>query len=186
MGIKMNFIIDKRNKDVELSTSRRSFITGSAALLGTFSVVPVSAIAFAKENSASVSNMQEIAQFLTGKTIDSSLAERAGIALTKIDPDFTVQLLQLAKFIHAGKISDIEALKVAPGFEGEVRSTAQKIISALYLGYAGDPVMLSSEDNVQFVTYTQAITYQLTEKYTPVPSYSRWGTGYWEHLPTNG
>lgn len=181
----MNFLIDKGKKDKTYSYSRRSFITSSAAILGAFTVAPVFGLDITSSKANSLTGMQGIAEFLTAKKIDAALANKAGAALSKIDSEFTTHLISLANFIIKNNIQDIETLKSANGFEGDIKLTAQKIISALYLGYAGDPIPLSSDDNVQFVTYTQAITFKLTERFTPIPSYSRWGTGYWEHLPSS-
>lgn len=125
-------------------------------------------------------------QFLTGKGLDKALCDRAGSAITINNPNFFENLVKLQDFIKENDVSDVEALQTTPGFEGELRDTAKLLISALYLGYSGTPKAHSSVDDVQFVTFTQAITYQITHPYTPIPSYSRWGTGYWAHLPTAG
>lgn len=180
----MKFPIDRETEFGAVSTSRRSFILHSVALIGTFSVMPISSV-FAEESPAKALNgMQQLAQFLTAKPIDAALAQRAGSALTITDANFPANLLKLADFIAKNGLASVDNLKTTPGFEGDLKTTAQQIISALYLGYAGDPVQLSAKDNVQFVSYTQALTYQLTKAYTPIPSYSRWGTGYWDKLPT--
>ncbi|WP_185929235.1 sugar dehydrogenase complex small subunit [Klebsiella sp. 2680] len=164
--------------------SRRDFLFASAAVLGSFSVLSTPGLAWAKTGEATGgSDIHHIAQLVTGKTIAPSLAQRVAEALTTIDADFPQKLARLSAFIANKQVTDIETLKVTAGFEGELKATAQAIISGLYLGYVGEPVMLSSEDNVQFVTYTGALTYQLTTGYTPVPSYSRWGSGYWQYLP---
>lgn len=164
--------------------SRRDFLFASAAVLGSFSVLSAPGLAWAETGATTGgTDIHHIAQLVTGKTIAPSLAQRLADALTTIDADFPNKLARLSAFIANKQVTDIEALKVTAGFEGELKTTAQAIISGLYLGYVGEPVMLSSQDNVQFVTYTGALTWQLTTGYTPVPSYSRWGSGYWQYLP---
>ncbi|QHI96078.1 hypothetical protein GT348_07355 [Aristophania vespae] len=169
--------------------SRRHFILSSTAVMGAGIVLSFPKLTLAQEtnNNAkdkSITNIHHMAEFVTAKKISPSLAQRAGWAITKTDAQFPDHIEALAEFITKNNITDIEALQDAPGFDGDIKIAAQKLISALYLGYAGQPVELSSEDNVEFVAYREALTYQLTQKYTPIPTYSRWSTGYWAHLPS--
>ncbi len=161
--------------------TRRMFLLGSAAVLASAAVVshPLSAI-------AQTSDAMSMAELVTGKSIDPALASRAIEAITVNQPDFPQALEKLRAFAEENGITDVETLKTADGFDGDLKDTAKTLLSALYLGYTGTPKAHSSTDNVQFVTYTQALTYRLTEPYTPIPSYSRWGTGYWAELPTAG
>ncbi|NVO27230.1 hypothetical protein HJ526_07360 [Donghicola sp. C2-DW-16] len=161
--------------------TRRLFLMGTAALMASGALIsrPLPAIAQTADSMA-------IAELVTGKTIDPALAKRAVDAITVTQPDYPQALSRLASFAAEQGITDVETLKTADGFDGELKTTAKTLISALYLGYAGTPVAHTSDDGVQFVTYTQALTYRLTEPYTPIPSYSRQGTGYWAHLPEAG
>lgn len=124
-----------------------------------------------------------LSQFLTAKSLDATLTDRALSALTKVDAVFATQASQLADFIRQGGFNDIEALKTAASFNETYRSTALKIIASLYMGFAGTPRPGHAEDDTQFVTYTQALMYRLTYDYVPIPSYSRWSTGYWTSVP---
>lgn len=142
--------------------------------------MPFAALA---EEAQATSSLQKISEFLTNKEIDPVFSARAGSALSKMNPAFPKAIAALADFIERNGLSDVEELKDAPGFEGDIKTAAQELISALYIGYVGEPKPQSSEDNVEFVAFTEALTYRLTHKYTPIPSYSRWRTNYWEHLP---
>lgn len=171
------------------NVSRRRFILSSTILAG---AGLVSGLGLAHPSAYAASQtphnlddrlIHQMAEFVTAKKIDPALAIRAGKAITKTDPAFPDHITNLNRFIKDHNLADIEALQTAPDFDGALKKAAQKLISALYLGYAGEPVMLSSEDNVEFVTFREALAYRLTKDYTPVPSYSRWSTGYWAHLP---
>ncbi len=157
---------------------------GTAAVVAVASgpVLPVGAHA-AGAAATDVADLQKMAHLVTGKQVDQALAERAGSAITENHPGFPAALAKLQDFAASNNITDVEMLKDAPGFEGDLKDTAKLLIGALYLGYSGTPKALSSVDDVKFVTYTQALTFQLTHPYTPIPSYSRWGTGYWAERP---
>ncbi|MDF7673723.1 sugar dehydrogenase complex small subunit [Acetobacteraceae bacterium ESL0709] len=178
-------------KDSSLSflmgtVSRRHFILSSSSVIAFSAFIFLHRIKTAQAGHSATldtSTIHYLSELLTAKTIDPSLATRAGQAITRTDPSFPAHITALKQFLELHNITDIEALKSNPGFEGEIKTAAQKLISALYLGYAGQPVMLSSDDNVEFVTYREALTYRLTKDYTPVPSYSRETTGYWASLP---
>ncbi|MER5172424.1 sugar dehydrogenase complex small subunit [Thioclava kandeliae] len=159
--------------------SRRKFLGTTAALLA---VTPVASRAFAKTAPAQT-DVANLASLLTGKDVNAALAMRAQAALTENNPDFPANMDALQEFVAQSGATDIEALKDMPGFEGSIRQTAQDMISALYLGYVGTPKGQSAVDDVKFVTFTEALTFQLTHDYTPIPSYSRWGTDYWVELP---
>lgn len=132
-------------------------------------------------NGSEEEKFHQLCQFLTVKELNASLTVRALAAFSKVDAGFGAQAASLGAFVQREGFSDIEALKNAPQFTGELKKTALTIISGLYLGYAGTP-QASAEDNTQFITYTQALMYRQTYDHTPIPSYSRWSTGYWEHL----
>lgn len=165
-----------------LIVNRRRFLTITAAFFGSSVVLSHAGSALA-QNAETTANLQNLSEFLAAKPVDAVLASRSGSALTKIDGTFPKRAAALADFIAGNRITDVEALKIAPDFTGELKTTAQELLSALYAGFAGDPKPLSAVDNVEFITFTGALTYQLTHKYTPIPSYSRWQTNYWEHLP---
>ncbi len=165
--------------------TRRSFLIYSAAGLVSISLIPASE-SFA---ALPVSNVEEenefnrLCRFLTGKDLSLSLTKRSFSALSHVDTDFEQRARELSAFIRRGHYASIEALKVDSKFDDHLRQTALSIISSLYLGYAGTARPDHSEDNTQFVTYTEALMYRLTYDYTPIPSYSRWSTGYWTSVP---
>lgn len=179
----MKFVIDQETDAGEISASRRSFLIKTTALLASFTLIPAHAVITAPAGTSVISQLQKTAQFLTESQQDPQLISRAANALLKVNSNFAADLQQLSKLIEDNKINNVNELKTSKLFEGKPQQTAKDILSALYLGYAGTPVMLSSEDNVVFVAYAQALTYQLTKDFTPVPSYSRWKSGYWAHLP---
>jgi len=166
--------------------TKRRFLLSSAALFGTAAIAGTTPGLALADTTPATSDLTKMASFLTGKSVDAALAQRAGSAIGKIDQTYPQALAKLQAFIAANNIADVESLQDAPGFDDELRGTARTLISALYLGYAGTPKGQSATDDVQFVTYTQALTYQLTYPFTPIPSYSRWSSGYWAHLPEAG
>jgi fructose 5-dehydrogenase small subunit len=164
--------------------SRRSFLLATALGVAatTFSAPWMSAGAFA----AASPQFHGLSEFLTGKSLDTTLTERAFSALSKVDSGFDAKAQALNAFIEQQSLANVDALSVAPGFTPELKATAMAIISSYYLGYAGTARPGKAHDDTQFVTYTQALMYRLTYDYTPIPSYSRWGTGYWTDLPHPG
>lgn len=160
--------------------SRRNFLISSlflsAVATGTF--VSGFSPAFAQPASA----FQKLSEFLTGKQISAELAARASEALVKVDPSMSQRLETLSTFVDAKAATTIDALKNDPEFSGDLRDTAMTIISAYYVGFAGTPRPGHAQDDTVFITYTQALMYQVTYEHTPIPSYARWGTGYWSSL----
>ncbi len=181
----MKFVIDQETVPEEISESRRSFLIKTTVLVASFSLISPGAIAITLPEHSVITQLEITAAFLTEKPQDPALIERAAHALLKVNPNFATELETLANLISENKFITTENLKTSKLFEATNQQTAKDILSALYLGYAGQPVMLSSADNVEFVAYAQALTYQLTYPYTPVPSYSRWQSGYWAHLPSS-
>lgn len=125
-----------------------------------------------------------LAKFLTNKPLDPMLINRAFEALIKVDPNFQEKADALSTYIEDQQFQSIETLKEDALFKKAHQTTARSIISVFYLGYAGTPVQQAAHDNVRFVTYTEIETFKLTQKYTPIPGYSRWKTNYWANLPT--
>lgn len=166
------------------SVSRRKFISGSFILATSASCSGVFSVS-AAENALSgpAIDVPAVTRLVTGKNIDDALASRAIRLLIEQDNTFHTSLTALSAFITDNKVTSIDTLKTLPGFSGDIRTAAQKIISAIYLGYIGTPKAHAAHDNVKFVSYTQAQVYSLTKEYTPIPSYSRWQSGYWEFLP---
>ena len=161
--------------------SRREFLVTTSAL--TFA-----ATGFAGFNKAFAANLDRDARvnavlnLLAAKPVDSTLAFRAGAALKATDPSFPDAFAALADFIENNGISDADALAKDSGFTPALQATAQKLLKAVYLGYAGEPKAHVAEDGVRFVTFSEGLAYQLTEPHVPIPSYSRWGSGYWAEL----
>ncbi|WP_166434236.1 sugar dehydrogenase complex small subunit [Vibrio viridaestus] len=182
-----NVIHTREPKSESLSgnaISRRKFLSNAiSTVVGGYVMLAFPSFSFAAEANLAAEDIQKITSFLTDKDIGLALANRAYQALTKVDSQFPQRFITLNNFLASNQFSSVNELKDHPQFTGELKNTAQEVISALYLGYAGQPKAHSSEDNVEFVTYTQALTYQLTKDFTPIPSYSRLKTGYWAHLP---
>ncbi|MGK3124257.1 sugar dehydrogenase complex small subunit [Candidatus Pantoea formicae] len=165
--------------------SRRHFLMYSGAGMMSLTLLPnlstfASTPTIASNDGA---DFHQLCEFLTAKTLEPSLTQRAYSALSHVDDTFAQKAQQLAGLIHKGRYANIEALKVAPELTGEVKQTAMNIIASLYLGYAGTARPGHAEDDTQFVTYTQALMYRQTYAYAPIPSYSRWSTGYWTSVP---
>lgn len=175
----------QRSSAVAAVLSRRHFLVYSGAGLMSLTLLPNVSV-FAESTAMGETGgtrFHQLCEFLTGKELQMSLTERAFSALSKVDSQFGPLAENLASLIHQGRYASIEALKVAPEFSEETRRTAMNIIASLYLGYAGTARPGHAEDDTQFVTYTQALMYRQTYKYTPIPSYSRWSTGYWTTIP---
>jgi Membrane bound FAD containing D-sorbitol dehydrogenase. len=166
-------------------TSRRHFLMYSGVGMMSLTLLP-NLSAFANTpviSSDDGTDFHQLCEFLTAKTLEPALTQRALSALNQVNGAFSQQAQQLAALIHNGRYASIEALKVAPDFIGKAKQTAMNIIASLYLGYAGTAQPGKAEDDTQFVTYTQALMYRQTYAYTPIPSYSRWSTGYWTSVP---
>jgi len=166
--------------------SRRNFLFwGGAAAAASF-VLVLSAQAAVELNEGIVTpaaaGFHDISQFLTGKEIVPQLAERAWWALTNHDSSFGEKYQILRDFIAASNARTIDQLKTHKAFDTALRQTALAIISAYYLGYVGTPRSLRAHDDTIFITYTQALMYRLTYEQTPIPTYSRWESGYWGSL----
>lgn len=175
--------------------SRRGFIGISAAAAASFLPLPVWRAAFAQTNAGAAgaealnaaaerailpADFQTVSHFLTGKEISPMLAQRAWAALAGHEADFAGRYGALRDFIRRAGAANIDVLKNNKAFQGALRQTALTIISAYYLGYVGTPRPLRAHDDTVFITYTQALMYQLTYERTPIPTYSRWDTGYWD------
>lgn len=168
--------------------SRRSFLLYSGVSLMALSLFrsPDALASLTQPDLKAEEQFRRLCEFLTAKELDLSLTSQAFSALTKVDAKFNDKAASLADFIRNNKVVDIEALKAFPSFTAGIRETALNIIGSLYMGYAGTPRPGQAEDDTQFVTYTQALMYRLTYEFTPIPSYSRWSTGYWSTLPKQG
>ncbi|UNM95381.1 sorbitol dehydrogenase family protein [Ignatzschineria rhizosphaerae] len=159
--------------------SRRKFLFSSTVITAYMMLSP-SAFALNITENRNVS----LAKFLTNKPLDQALVDRAFEALIKVDPNFQKKADALCSYIKDQQFQSIETLKKDAHFKKEHQTTARSIIAVFYLGYAGTPIPQAAHDNVRFVTYTEIETFKLTQKYTPIPGYSRWKTNYWANLPT--
>lgn len=164
--------------------SRRKFLFSSTVITAYMMLSP-SAFALNITENRNVT----LAKFLTNKPLDQTLINRAFEALIKVDPSFQDKADALSTYIEDTYIEDqqfesIETLKKDTLFKKKHQATARSIIAVFYLGYAGTPIQQAAHDNVRFVTYTEIETFKLTQKYTPIPGYSRWRTNYWANLPT--
>jgi fructose 5-dehydrogenase small subunit len=175
--------------------ARRAFIAQSGVTLGALAVFPSLAVSQAQVSpaaqaassaaSAAISDpaFHQLAEFLTGKTLDGALTVRTLQALKKVDPPFDAKAGAVSRYIAANTFTNIDAFTQHADLPAQIKADALAIVSALYLGYAGTARTGVAHDNTQFVSYTQALMYRLTNRYTPIPSYSRWGTGYWTTVP---
>lgn len=125
----------------------------------------------------------DTAQILTGKTFSLSLAKRAYVALARVDNGFPHRAQALSRFLYANGVTNADAFKVHRALSESLRQDALAIVSSLYLGYAGVAKWGVAKDGTQFVTYTEALMHRFSTRYTPIPSYSRWNTGYWTRMP---
>ncbi|GGZ97080.1 hypothetical protein DC083_04750 [Ignatzschineria ureiclastica] len=167
------------NHDIPNDTSRRKFLISGCAVSA---MMLLPSLTFAQSSSNQDADLQ-LANFLTNKTLDPQLVHRAFDALSKADSTFRTSALELSAYIQDKGFSNIDALKNDALFKQLHEKTAKDIISVFYLGYAGTPIQQRAHDGVQFVTYTEIETFKLTQKYTPIPGYSRWTTNYWATLP---
>ncbi len=167
------------NKYIPSDPSRRKFLLGSCAISAFMLMSPYAFAANFSEQNDEV----KLARFLTNKQLDPALVERAFDALAKVNTEFKTDAAELFAYIKDKGFANIDLLKNDSLFKQLHQQTAKDIISVFYLGYAGTPIQQRAHDGVQFVTYTEIETYKLTQKYTPIPGYSRWTTNYWASLP---
>ncbi|WP_321880952.1 sugar dehydrogenase complex small subunit [Paraburkholderia bannensis] len=169
--------------------ARRAFLSHGGLMLGALAVFPALAVSQAQAGqdspgaAISQQDFHQLAQFLTGKTLDGALAVRALAALMKVDAQFGAKAASISSYIAKNTLADVDAFSRHAVLPENIKADALAIIASFYLGYAGTAKSGAAHDNTQFVTYTQALMYRLTERYTPIPSYSRWGTGYWTTVP---
>ena len=160
--------------------SRRKFLTLTSVTVSASFIPVMNAQVLAQTTGA---DFQKLSAFLTGKEIKQELAQKAWDALLKVDNTFSEHYEKLRNFITSYNVKTVDDLQQHPDFKGELRQTAMTLISAYSLGYAGTARPVHAEDNTVFITYNDALMYSLTYHYTPIPSYSRWGTGYWSYVP---
>lgn len=161
--------------------TRRRFL--AYAGIGTGSILlGLPSLAFAKSD-PSAGRFHQLTEFLTARPLDKEITDAALHALRRTYDRFDGRAEALSAFVRQHTVADAEALTSMDGFDHELQATAKHILQALYCGYTGTAQSLSAEDNTQYVAYTRALTFQTTHPYTPTPTYSRWKTGYWSHLP---
>ncbi|MFT8737020.1 MAG: sugar dehydrogenase complex small subunit [Zymomonas mobilis] len=129
----------------------------------------------------------QISTFLTGHSdLDRGLSNRALAALTAADANFTTKFQTLQQAILTEKVSDPSLLRTSPiGQNEDLMATAKAVVSAWYLGYAGEPAIHAMEDNAHFITYSGALMYRPTMDATVIPSYARGAPSYWVNPPAS-
>lgn len=127
----------------------------------------------------------QISTFLTGHhDLDRALSNRALTALIAVDTHFPEKLQNLQQALAVEKLTDSSLLRTSLiGQDDALMATAKTIVSAWYLGYAGEPASHAMEDNARFITYSGALMYRPTMDATVIPSYARGAPSYWVNPP---
>lgn len=168
---------------------RRQFL--KIAGLSAGSAVAAGTAPLLAENKNEEDRIQEqfyqISLFLTGHNdLDRALSNRALTALIASDAAFPAKLQDLQQALAVEKISDSSLLRTSQiGEDDALMATAKMIVSAWYLGYAGEPASHGMEDNAHFITYSGALMYRPTMDATVIPSYARGAPSYWVNPPAS-
>jgi hypothetical protein len=155
------------------SLSRRGLLRATVAiggialaadLLGTASV-------FAADDSAA--SFTQLSEFLTGYQLDPVLGRRYLAALNKRNPTLDADLATLGQLIKQSGVANMDSFLALIGTDPAITKTANKIVSAWYLGVVGEP------EDAELITYAEALMYRPTRGILPVPSYgpgpNAWG-----------
>lgn len=168
----------------KVNLSRRQLLVRSGLFVTVMMVPHAMKTALAQPFTLNADAFHHLSKFLTDKaSLDATISSRAYAALNKVDVNFSTKAAKLQNMIQENKFQNVDELKTAPGFIGEIAATAITIVSAWYLGYAGEGVALKSHDNTQFITYTYALMYAPVMDAEVIPTYAKWGLNFWEHPP---
>lgn len=159
--------------------NRREFLLAAAAVpLAEF--LPIAALA--ESGVTAAPDVISAARLLTAKaSLPEEVIARASTFQAELDPGFSARLAALTASIAKIGSADREAV-IAALSEDEAK-TAIQLISPLYLGYTGQPSGVKAIDNAKFVTFLDAIMYDVTADNLIRPSYARGGPNYWSAVP---
>lgn len=127
------------------------------------------------------SDWDQLVQWLTAADLDAAVLLRGHQALAATRTGFESAWPGLLAAMRQQGLHDPDALAASPLFHQEPqRATALAIISAFYLGHAGE------DDQRQLVSYEQALMYPPTLDITVIPTYARGGYNDWVAAPPTG
>lgn len=170
--------------------TRRKLLYSGAALTGAGLFAPLWAgSVLAQEVSSAatddIESLRQLSLFLLERpSVDAALSLRILAQCTQNDPAFPEQMKALWGKVGQHHLRSVSQLSASPFYRDPVvKDTAQKIVSAWYLGYTGTPVSLRATDGTRLVTFTGALAYAPTADATVIPTYSRGKTNYWVNPP---
>jgi fructose 5-dehydrogenase small subunit len=167
------------------SNSRRRLIKASIALCAMGSVWAYAPIkpAFASEGtpetlSRPVAEFLKLAQFLTSKAVDTTLAQRYYYALKKRNSELDTSVASLNELVNVRKLDHMDDYLALQDVDSSLDACARKIVRSMYLGVIGD------DGNAELIAYREALMYRPTESVLVVPSYGR-GPNTWGSKPVD-
>lgn len=160
--------------------NRREFLLAAAAV-PVMEALPGIALADAPVASAGAI---ATARLLTAHpALPEVVIGRATSYQSELDPGFAARLDTL---VHAvARIGGTDREAVIASLSDDEAKTAVELIGPLYLGYTGQPSTVKAVDNAKFVTFLDAIMYDVTADNLTRPSYARGGPNYWSAVPNN-
>ncbi len=167
-----------------LDSHRRRLLQGTLAGIGLAwlswdALLARGASAPAAAGIAANADWNQLVQWLTAVELDAAVLLRGHQALAATRPDVESNWPGLLEAMRRDRLHDPDALAASPLFHQPTeRATALAIISAFYLGHAGQG------DGQQLVSFEQALIYPPTLDVTVIPTYARGGYNDWVDAPT--
>jgi fructose 5-dehydrogenase small subunit len=167
------------------SNSRRRLIKASIALCAMGSVMVYAPVkpAFASGGMPEtlplpVAEFLKLAQFLTSKTVDTTLAQRFYDALKKRNSELDTSVASLNELVNTRKLGHMDDYLALQDVDSKLDACARKIVKSMYLGVVAD------DSNAELIAYREALMYRPTESVLVVPSYGR-GPNTWGSKPVD-
>lgn len=166
-------------EDSSSALSRRA-VLGAAIAAGTVLAVGGAAVLGSTNAYAAAADSADflrLSEFLTGgKPLAAGLATRYQASLAKHDPKFSASVGDLQRYVGEAKAADIDELLARPDLSEPLRKSITQIVSAWYLGIVGN------DDDVELISYADALMYRPTIDVIVVPSYGG-GPDSWGQKP---
>lgn len=161
-----------------MSLSRRQLLIGSAALAGTYAVVPhVGRFAAAGQPEVLALNARfmHLSTLLVNHQLDTAVGARIARSATSLHTNLA-DMMDAIIAIAQGKNATIVEDFFPDIPEGPMKDLAYWIISAWYSGSS------SAKKDATLFTYEQALTFQITKDATTIPSYGFSGPNLWQRV----
>ncbi len=128
-----------------------------------------------------------VSEFLTDKDDLKLIVAQRALSNLMLGGDALIDKLREldAAIVQSGLPNAVAFSKSILMQNTQIADLAKKITKAWYLGYTGTPLPFTVSDDVQFVTYTDALMYRPTLDATIIPSFSREKPNYWFNPPAH-